>query len=119
MGTFEYCYGVNLGRMLLKHSDNLSCTYINFAYVLCRMSVSSNINHKNIDQSLPEEAFSRFWERCKKAATELKINKSVLSRKRQCLIRYFVGETPSEFCYNVKHHYWQVYFDIIDTVVML
>ena len=24
MGTFDYFYGVNLGGMLLKHSDNLS-----------------------------------------------------------------------------------------------
>ena len=64
-----------------------------------------------------EEAFSLFWERCKKAATELKINEPVLPRKGQCPIRYFLGETPSNHHDSVKHYYHQIYFESIDTIV--
>ena len=62
-----------------------------------------------------EEAFSLFWERCLKAATELKINEPVLPRKRQSPIRHFLGEAPSKFHENVKHCYPQIYFESIDT----
>ena len=72
---------------------------------------------KTLTKVRTEEAFSLFWKRCKKSATELKINEPVLPRKRQCPIRYFLGETPSEFHDNVKHYYRQIYFESIDPVV--
>ena len=81
------------------------------------MSISSDINHKDIDQIRIEEDFSLFWERCEKAAIELKINEPVLPRKRQSPSRYFLGEALSEFHDNVKRYYWQLYFESIDTVV--
>ena len=70
---------------------------------------------KTLTKVRTEEAFSLFWERCKKAVTELKINEPILPRKRQSPIRYFLGEAPSKFHDNVKHYYPQIYFESIDT----
>ena len=72
---------------------------------------------KTLTKVRREEAFSLFWERCKKAATELKTNELALPRKRQYPIRYFLGEAPSKFHDNVKHYYRQIYFESIDPVV--
>ena len=72
---------------------------------------------KTLTKVNTEEAFSLFWEKCKKAAKELKIKESVLPRKRQCPIRYLLGKAPSEFHDNVKRYYRQIYFESIDTVV--
>ena len=72
---------------------------------------------KTLTKVRTEEAFSLLWERCKKAATELEISEPVLPPKKQCPIRYFLGEAPSRFHDNVKHYYRQIYFESIDTVV--
>ena len=118
MGTFDYFCGVYLGEMLLKHSDNLSRA-IQTSYMSAEgYQLVAALTTKTLTKFRTEEAFSLFWERCKKATTELKINEPVLPRKRQCPIRYFLGEAPSEFHDNVKHYYRQIYFESIDTVVM-
>ena len=95
--------------MLLKHSDNFSRA-IQASHIV-------ELTTKTLTKVHTEEAFSLFWEKCKKAATELKINEPVLPRKRPCHVRYVLGEVPSEFHDNVKHCYRQIYFESIDTVV--
>ena len=72
---------------------------------------------KTLTKVRTKEAFSLFWERCKKTVTELKIKEPALPYKRQCPIRYFLGEAPSEFHDNAKPYYRQIYFESIDTVV--
>lgn len=116
MGTFNYFYGVNLGGMLLKHRDNLSRTIQTSHMSVAECQLVAALTTKTLAKVRTEESFSLFWERYKKAATELKINEFVLTRKWQCPIRYFLGEAPSRFHNNVKHYYWQIYFESIDTV---
>ena len=117
MGAFDYFCGVYLGEMLLKHSDNLSCTIQTLHMSAAECQLVAALTTKTLTKVLTEEAFSLFWERCRKDATELKINEPVLPRKRQCPIRYFLGEGPSKFLDNVKHYYRQIYFESIDPVV--
>ena len=81
MGTFDYFYGVNLGRMLLKHSDNLSRTMqtLHMSAAECQLVVV--LTRKTSTKVCTKEVFSLLWERCKKAATELKIKEPVLHVK--------------------------------------
>ena len=108
----DYFYGANLGGMLLKHSDNLSHAIqsLHISAAECQLLVEA-LTTKTFTKVHTEESFSLFWEWCKKAATELKINEPVLPHKRQCPIRYFLGEAPSEFHDNVKHYYRQIYVE--------
>ena len=117
MGTFDCFYGVDLGGMLLKHSDNLSRAIQTSHMSVAECQLVAALTTTTLTKVRTEEAFSLFWERCKKAATKLKINEPDLPRKRQCHTRYFLGETPSKFHDNVKHYYRQIYFESIDTVV--
>ena len=117
MKTFDYFYSVYLGGMLLKHSDNLSRAIQTSHMSAAEYQLLVALTTKTLTKVRAEGAFSLFWERCKKAATELKINEPVLPRKRQCPIRYLLREAPSEFHDNVKHYYWQISFKSIDTVV--
>ena len=117
MGTFDYFYGENLGGMSLKYSDNLSPGIETSHMPAAECQLVATLTKKTLTKIRTEEAFSLFWERCKKAATELKINEPVLPRKRQCPVRHFLGETSSEFHDNVKHYYQQIYFEPIDTFV--
>ena len=117
MGTFDYFYGVHLGGMLLKHSDNLSCAIQTSHMSAAESQLVAALTTKTLTKVRTEEAFSLFWERWKKAATELEIKDPVLLRKRQCPIRYFLEEAPSEFHDSVKHYYRQINFESIDTAV--
>ena len=117
METFDYFYSVNIGGMLLKYNDNLSHTIQTSHMSASEYQLAAALTTKTLTKVCTEEALSLFWERCKKAATELKINKPVLPRKKWFPIRYFLGEAPSEFQDNVKHYCRQIYFESIDTVV--
>ena len=88
--------------MLLKHSGNLSHVIQTLHIFTAECQLVEALSTKTFTKVRTEETFSLFWERCKKAATELKINEPVLPRKRQCPIRYFLGEAPSEFHDNVN-----------------
>ena len=104
MGTFHYFYDENLGGMSLKYSDNLSPEIETSHMPAAECQLVGTLTKKTLTK-LPTEEVFLFWERCKKAAKELKISESVLPRKRQCPVRHFLGETPSEFHDNVKHCY--------------
>ena len=98
--------------MLLKHSDILSHAIqsLHISPAECQLLVEE-LTTKTFTKLHTEESFSLFWEWCKKAVTELKINGPVLPHKRQCPIRYFLGEASSEFHDNVKHYYRQIYVE--------
>ena len=81
--------------MLLKHSDNLSHAMQTLHISAAERQLVVASTTKTFIKVRIEEAFSLFWERWKKAATELKIKEFVLPSKRQCPIRYFLGEAPS------------------------
>ena len=91
MGTSDYFYGVNLGGMLFKHSENLSRAIQTSHMSSAEYQLVVALATKILTKTRIEEVFSLFWETCKKAAAELKINKLVLPRKRRCPIRYFLG----------------------------
>ena len=111
--TFDYFCGVNLRRMLLKHSDNLSRTIqtSHMSAAECQL-VAALIGTKSAQKRI----FLYFGKGSKKLP-KLKISEPVLPRKRQCPIRYFLGEALSEFHNNVQNNYRQIYFESIDTGV--
>ena len=102
MGSFGYFCDVYLGEMLLKQSDNLSRAIQTSHMSAAECQLVAALTTKKLTKVRTEEAFSLFWERCKEAATKLKINEPVLPPKRQCPIRYFLEEVPSKFHDNVN-----------------
>ena len=82
MGTFDYFYRVNLGGMLLKHSDNLSRAIKTSHMSGAECQLVAALTIKTLIKVRAEEDFSLFRESYKKAATELKINEPVLPCKK-------------------------------------
>ena len=78
MGTFDYFYRVNLGRMLLKHSDNLSRAIQTSHMSAAECQLVVVLTRKTLTKICTKEVFFLLWERCKKANRELKINEPVL-----------------------------------------
>lgn len=80
METLNYFYGVNFGSWLLKRSDNVSYTiqYSHMPGPECQLVVALPI--KILANTRSDKVFSLFWEKCKKAATDLDEGEPVLLR---------------------------------------
>ena len=79
MKTFDYLYGVILGEMVLKHSDNLSCT-------LQHKSMSAMDGHEIavMTKSLRNDiSFDYLWDKVNLMASKLNVNEPQLPRIRK------------------------------------
>ena len=83
MKTFDYLYGVNLGEMVLKHSDNLSCT-------LQHKSMSAMEGHEIAVMTIAtlkslrnDTSFDLLWNKVNLMASKLNVDEPQLPRIRK------------------------------------
>ena len=105
MTTFEYYFGVKLGSLLLKHSDNLSKTLQKTKLSAAEGQSVASLTVKTLEKMRTDDSYHLFWERCNKEAKDLKIGEAVLPIKRQRPFRYYFGNAPAEFLDSVENHY--------------
>ncbi len=97
METFDFFWGLILGELLFRHSDNLS-------RALQRKDISASegqlIAKKTVItiQSIrTDECFQLFWDKVLKMTEGKGINGPVLPRKRKRPKRYEDGEATNEY----------------------
>ena len=108
MRTFNYFYGLRLGILLLRHSDNLSASLQ--TKDLC--AVEAQTIAKNTVATLKKmktvETCHLFWEDVKQKARKLDVNAPKLSRKRRAPARieeFFGGKPAPEYDNDVASHH--------------
>ena len=81
MRTFDFLFGIMLGELLLRRSDNLSKTlqspHMSAAEGHAAMTV------KTLKFLRTDESFQAFWELVEKTANELEVESPSLPRKRR------------------------------------
>ena len=114
METFDYYFGVCLGKMVLSHADNLSAT-------LQKSSLSAAESHRiavmtveTIVKMRTDECFDLFWESVKRNAGLVHVAEPRLPRRRRMPQRYETGTATAHFHATVENHYRQIYFEILD-----
>ena len=112
--TFDFFFGVSLGLLILKHTDNLSRT-------LQRGDMSAaegqEVMHSTITTLQPmraDSSFESFWERLCSSADELDVQKPALSRRRKAP-RRLDGSAPS-FPSTEIEFYRVLYFEALDLI---
>ena len=113
MKTFDYLYGVILGEMVLKHSDNLSCT-------LQHKSMSAMDGHESavMTKSLRNDiSFDYLWDKVNLMASKLNVNEPQLPRIRKKTIRFDDGKSDGDFHADPKALYRQDYYEVIDFII--
>ena len=73
MTTFEYYFGVKLGSLLLKHSDNLSKTLQKTKLSAAEGQSVASLTVKTLEKMRTDDSYHLFWERCNKEAKDLEI----------------------------------------------
>ena len=112
MQSFDYFFGLRLGTLLLRHSDNLSISLQ--AEDLCAAQAHTIAKNMRTDQS-----FDLFWTDVNSKAEALDVDEPTLSRRRRPPSRIddYYGKAAPEFPADVISHYRRIYFESLDCII--
>ena len=118
MASFDFFFGLNLGILLYRHTDNLSKTL-----QAKKMSAVSAYNvalltRKVIANLRTDESFILFYKKVIKHAQDLEqISDPKLKRKRRVPASLEIGKSNPHFHETPEDNYRHIYFEAIDIVV--
>ena len=115
MKKFDFFFGVSLGLLILRHTDNLSRT-------LQRGDMSAAEGQEVMHSTLTtlqyirsDSSFESFWKRLCASADELDVEKPALPRRRKAPRRLDDGSAPS-FPSTMLEYYRALYFEALDLI---
>ena len=106
MKRFDYFYGVTLGDLILRHSDNLRRT-------LQKTDISAAEGQEVaalITSLRSDSNFNLFWKKITKVADTLVVGAPQLPRCRKAPSRFEVGHANCHFPATPEDHYRHIYF---------
>ena len=115
MEKFDYFFGISLGELLLKHSDNLSKTLQSSKMSASEGQEVAKMASSTLQSIRSDEEFMLFWSVVSKKASELDIDESRLSWQRKRPRRFDPGCSIGDFPSTVK----RIYFEALDLVIKL
>ena len=117
MEKFDYFFGLSLGEMLLRHSDNLS-------KALQKKDLSASEGLSLAQDTLitlkslrNDERFDNLWAKVNLDASRLNIDEAKLPRKRKKPARYDDGSNDENQSLTAKDHYKNLYFEALDLLI--
>ena len=114
MHTFDFLFGVSLGNLLLRHTDNLSKS-------LQKKSLSAAEGQRlaglTLDVLCDGDNFDSFYARVLQYQVHLEVGEPTLPRKRMAPQRLLVGSTTGDFHSTPDDRYRQIYYEALDFVV--
>ena len=117
MTKFDFFFGVQLGSLILRHSDNLSST-------LQHESLSAAEGHRIamltvavLQKIRTDENFTAFYQRVLAEQSRLGVDDPCLPRKRRFPQRYQVGSSRGDFHSSPETYYRQIYFGALDNAI--
>ena len=115
--NFRYFFGVLLGELILKHSDNLSKTLQSPKLSASEGQRIATMTVKTLQSLRTDSNFDLFWRKAEIARQKLDVNDPELPRKRKLPKRFEDGSAEPEFSSDCKQHFRQQYFEAIDLIV--
>lgn len=97
MKSFDFLFGVVLGKLLLMHSDNLSKTLQHKHLSAAEGQATAALSVKTIEKIRDDKPFDLFWAKVSTLVTKFNVNEPSLPRKRKCPRRYEKGNAEAEF----------------------
>ena len=92
MSTFEYLFGVMVGRIILGHTDNLSETLQNPSLSVSEGMVIVDLTRKTLASLCTDANFDLFWWKAVSQQDKFGVRDPVLPRKRKVPTRYSIGQ---------------------------
>ena len=117
MTSFDFFFGVSLGELLLKHSDNLSKTLQASSMSAAEGQKVADMTISTLQSIRSDENFQLFWSLINKKASSLDIDEPVLPRQRKRPRRYEDGSSEGDFPESVESLYRHTYYEALDLIV--
>ena len=117
MTSFDFYFGVYLGEMVLRHTDNLSKTLQKKELSAAEGQQVSNLVKVTLQSMRSAECFHLFWKTLIKKAEHLNVGEPVLPRKRKAPRCTEIGEGTGDFHTTVVDHYRVIYFEAMDLII--
>ena len=118
MLTFDFLYGISLGALLLRHSDNLSRS---LQHESMSAADGQHIPKGTLDvlASLRTTAgFKMFYQRVLLDQDRFHVIPPTLSRKRRAPRQVEVGSSSAgDYPASPEDHYRQIYFEALDLII--
>ena len=117
METFDFFYGVYLGKLVLKHADNLSRTLQNPTISAAEGQRVAELTVSVLEKIRDDSEFDLFWELVKMKASVLEVGDPKLPRQRKAPKRFEVGSGEPHYPATVEEYYRRFYFEVLDSTI--
>lgn len=117
MMTFDFLFGVLLGSLILRHSDNLSKTLQHKTMSAAEGQHIAKLTVSVLQKMRSDEQFAAFYQRVIQEQTRFGVAEPSLPRKRRAPQRFKVGSSTRDFHATPEAHYRQIYYGALDHVI--
>ena len=114
---FNYFFGVLLGELILRHSDNLSKTLQSTKLSASEGQRIAEMTVIALGSLRNEREFDLFWEKVETTQKSFDVDAPQLPRKRKATKRVEVGNAEAEFPATAIEYYRRQYYEALDLVV--
>lgn len=114
MQSFDFFFGLVVGEILLRNTDNLSKTLQKKQISACDGQL---VAEKSLVSMRNEECFDLLWEKVLHMANDVDVNDPVLPRRKKAPRRIEEGNAPPEYDPTPKGKYRRVYFEAVDLLI--
>eukprot|EP00112_Aurelia_sp_Birch-Aquarium-sp1_P011044 Seg2331.1 transcript_id=Seg2331.1/GoldUCD/mRNA.D3Y31 product="Zinc finger MYM-type protein 1" protein_id=Seg2331.1/GoldUCD/D3Y31 len=118
MPTFDFIFGCELGVLLLRQTDNLSCTLQSPKLSAAEGNAIAQDVIEVLCKDRNEHSFDLFWNKVLLKKDELNADDPKLPRKRRMPVRFDPGDpSNSHFPSSPRDNYRQIYLNAFDATI--
>ena len=117
MEKFEFYYGITLGELILKHTDNLSKTLQHKTISAAEGQECASLTLRTLQSVRSDDMFDLFWKKVTTVAEKLNLEPPSLPRQQKRPKRYESGLAAAEFHDTARTYYKVAYFEALDLVI--
>ena len=117
MHTFNFLFGISLGNLLLRHTDNLSKSLQHKSLSAAEGQRLAKLTLHVLQSLRNEDHFKNFYARVLVDQVRFQVGAPALPRKRKAPQRYQIGTAEGDFHTAPEDYYRQIYYEALDFVV--
>ena len=118
MKSFDFYFGLHLGQLIFRHTDNLSATLQKSTMSAVSGQHNAKLTTEALKRMINDDSFKVFYETVlKKKQSFLYVSEPELPRKRRAPARFEVGQGALSFLKTSEELYQRVYFEALDLIV--
>ena len=117
METFDFFYGVYLGKLVLKHADNLSKTLQGGTISAAEGQRVAELTVSALEKIRNDREFDLFWRLLQIESSLLDICEPQLPRRRKIPMRYQIGSSEHHHADTIEEYYRRYYYEVLDYTI--